>query len=243
MQYTYAMRKGVGRITELISGHDGKISLRLDCSVELIPPPGEYLLAHDPGDADAVLPVPLFQAWDSSSAFAHSGGRAAALGPLHSIPPSWSPGSTLHLRGPLGKGFTIPPDMRHLALGALGDSISRLLPLIRTLPDADIALFTDAPVPSLPAVLEIHPLSALPDSLTWADLLVLDLSIDSLPALRQTLGLGLREHLPCLAQALILTPMPCGALAECGVCAVPARKGHKLACKDGPVFDLTQLEW
>jgi NAD(P)H-flavin reductase len=42
---------------------------------------------------------------------------------------------------------------------------------------------------------------------------------------------------------LILAPMPCAGLAECGACAVPARSGWKLACLDGPVFDLRALDW
>ena len=43
------------------------------------------------------------------------------------------------------------------------------------------------------------------------------------------------------AQALVRTPMPCGALADCGVCTVRTSRGPKLACKDGPVFDLSLL--
>jgi NAD(P)H-flavin reductase len=40
-----------------------------------------------------------------------------------------------------------------------------------------------------------------------------------------------------------MAAMPCSGLADCGVCAVPARRGYKLACKDGPVFDLDELDW
>jgi hypothetical protein len=35
--------------------------------------------------------------------------------------------------------------------------------------------------------------------------------------------------------------MPCGGLAECGVCALPAHRGWKLLCKDGPVLELGEL--
>jgi hypothetical protein len=35
--------------------------------------------------------------------------------------------------------------------------------------------------------------------------------------------------------------MPCAGLADCGVCAVELRRGWKLACKDGPVFDLRDI--
>jgi len=47
--------------------------------------------------------------------------------------------------------------------------------------------------------------------------------------------------LPCPAQALVHQIMPCGALAGCGACAVETRLGWKLACNDGPVFDLIDL--
>jgi len=238
------MRNGRGRVTEIISGFDENVSFRIDCPPEMMPAPGQYLLAYDPGEADSVLPVPLFRVGISPR---------ATLQSVLDLPPGWGPGTTLSLRGPLGKGFDIPSDTRHLALAAFGESPARLLPLVRQSLDnsVDIALFIPAPqhpgspshLPPLPAALEIHPLSALPETLTWADTLALDLPMTALPTLRQTLGLDSHEHLPCQAQALIVTPMPCGAIADCGVCAVPARKGYQLACKDGPVFDLNQLKW
>ena len=237
MQYTCAMHVIEGRITEILSGINKKISIRIDCPIEMIPAPGEYLLAYEPGDSDAVLPVPLFQVWDSSSA------SIAALQPSYTIPPSWKPGSTLNLRGPLGKGFNIPSETRHLALATLGDDISRLLPLLNQFPDADIAVFTQTPLPHLPPVIEAQPLSTLPESLIWADTLALDLPLEDLSKLRQILSLDPHQSIPCLAQALIMVPMPCGAIADCGVCAVPTRKSYKLACKDGPVFDLNKLNW
>ncbi|MBI3152940.1 MAG: hypothetical protein HYZ21_12455, partial [Chloroflexi bacterium] len=43
------------------------------------------------------------------------------------------------------------------------------------------------------------------------------------------------------AQVLIRTQMPCGALAECGICAVMVGQQWKMACKDGPVFDWKEL--
>jgi Leu/Phe-tRNA-protein transferase len=47
---------------------------------------------------------------------------------------------------------------------------------------------------------------------------------------------------PCPGQALIHTAMPCAGIAECGACAVRTRKSWRLACKDGPVFDISELE-
>jgi hypothetical protein len=228
------MQIGTGKITEIFSALDGCVSLRVDCPPNLVPGPGQYLLAFDERDADAVLAVPLFRVGPASQLVFQGNSD---------LPEGWGPGTTLRLRGPLGKGFNIPVDARHLALAAFGETISRLFPLIDLIPDADIAAFSNVPLTDLPLEIEAHPLSSLSETLRWADYLAIDIPLDRLDSLRRTLGLDVQQGLPCLAQALILSPMPCGALAECGVCAVPARKGYKLACKDGPVFELNQLKW
>jgi hypothetical protein len=61
--------------------------------------------------------------------------------------------------------------------------------------------------------------------------------------LRNMIGLSEGIGLPCPAQVLITTPMPCAGLAKCGACAIASRRGWKLACEDGPVFDLNHLKW
>jgi hypothetical protein len=95
----------------------------------------------------------------------------------------------------------------------------------------------------LPAAVEVYPLSELPQALAWADFLALDLPLPSLPSLRGRLNLQGSRRLPCPAQALLDLPMPCGGAADCGVCAVHTRTGWKLACREGPVFNLEELEW
>jgi hypothetical protein len=51
-----------------------------------------------------------------------------------------------------------------------------------------------------------------------------------------------KRMMPCPAQALVLMPMPCGALGSCGVCALTDSKGQiMLACEDGPVFEWDRL--
>ena len=42
-------------------------------------------------------------------------------------------------------------------------------------------------------------------------------------------------------QVLIRAPMPCGALAECGICALTIHHEWKMICKDGPVFAMGEL--
>jgi len=94
----------------------------------------------------------------------------------------------------------------------------------------------------LPAALEVQPLSALPEALVWADFLAVDISLRSLSSLGELLGLkGGNQKLPCPGQVLVRTDMPCAGIADCGVCALKTRSGWRLACKDGPVFDLEEL--
>lgn len=205
------------------------------CPAATFPAAGQYCLAWSQDDENAPLAAPLFPVQ-----FSNEGFLAAPPVPL-----SWEPGSRLLVRGPLGRPFSLPPDARRLALAALGDCVERMLPLlsIALAQDMAVALFADCAMPPLPAAVEVYPLVSLPENLAWADFLALDLPARALHTLRQALELRDSDRLPCAAQALLLETMPCGGLAGCGACAVRAHTGWKLACVDGPVFDLNDLEW
>jgi len=232
------MQRDTGIIKVVQMEVEGIRTARIDCPSKLIPSPGKYTLAYNPGEPDSVLGWPLFLMGFATSLEAT--GDPPLLGP---IPTSWNPGNSLNLRGPIGLGFKLPSTVRRVALAAFGDTPSRLLPLISPALEsgADVAIFSPVIPPTLPPAVEIHPLSALPNALSWADFLAIDLPVEELPKLSTYLGWDSFSRLPCLAQALIWTPMPCGAMAGCGACAVPAHRGYKLACKDGPVFDLNEL--
>jgi hypothetical protein len=161
------------------------------------------------------------------------------------VPAAWRPGDELLLRGPLGRGFQLPESVHRLALVALGGTSGRIYPLAAQAiaSDNNAVLFCRSPHPALPAALEVQPLSGFAEVIQWADFIALDVPLDALPELRAELGLGLLDKLSSPAQVLVHTAMPCGKLAECGACAVPMRRGWKLACKDGPVFDLNKIEW
>jgi hypothetical protein len=92
-----------------------------------------------------------------------------------------------------------------------------------------------------PTEVEVQPLSAAAEAAAWADYLAIDIERDYLPESLELLGGQTRKSGPSVAQVLVSTDMPCGGLAECGVCAVRTRKGWKLVCKDGPVFELSEL--
>ena len=209
----------------------GAILLQLDLPLAALPRPGQYLLV-DGDPADSVLPRTLFRA----GRYAQGG-----LQLLGSPPRGWMPGYPLGVRGPLGRGFTLPSGVTRLALVAAGETAARLLPLLGLCPQADFALFGDAPLSELPAAVEAYPLSEFPAALSWAEFVALDLPRETLLDWRTQLGLTPEMDIPSPAQALVATPMPCGGLADCGVCALPARRGYKLACKHGPVFDWGDL--
>jgi dihydroorotate dehydrogenase electron transfer subunit len=224
-----------GRVNEIRLDAGGNREALIACPQEAIPQAGQYLHASDLDDPEEVLGVALFLAEKSAHGF------WAAPG----IPNLWRLGMNLSLVGPLGHGFELPWEVHRLGLVALGETVARLMPLIGQIgqPHAGAALFTDLPLPRMPALLEAYPLASLVEALDWPDFLVVDLPIEKLPELKNMLGLSEGSRLTCPAQALVTTSMPCVGLAQCGACAVPSRRGWKLACEDGPVFDLQQLKW
>lgn len=221
------MHTGKSRILELIL-QDGQRAVRVSCPAELIPAPGQYLLASDASDAP--LPAPLFYT-DSAP-----GGFIAAP-----APDAWIPGVEIFLRGPLGKGFVLPASARRVVLVALDASPARLRGLIQPAlkQDAAVVLLTDSPVSNLPDEIEVQPSSGLVEILAWADYAAFDIERENLPQLMSRLRK--LNQASALREALIRTPVPCGGLAECGVCAVITKSGWKMACKDGPVFDLNEI--
>ena len=229
------MRTHPGRISEIQIDLQGEPSAWVACPPQAIPAPGQYVRAWAAEGPHYTLAASLFPASISEESF-----RAAPPLPL-----TWQPGLALSLHGPLGRGFRLGEPVRRLALAAFDSQAARLMPLAdRAMKQGgDVALFTDAVLPHLPPSFELYPLASLPDALSWADFLAVDISLPGLKRLRPALGLGPEAHLPCLAQALVVTPMPCGGLADCGACAVPARRGWRLACQDGPVFNLHELDW
>lgn len=223
------MKNAKGKIEELFL--DG--SARIACSPELTPAPGQYLLAHVDG-SHSPLAVPLF----SSMILPPNGFRSAPH-----VPPSWHPGDSLSLRGPIGHGFAIPSSARKIALIAFDDSPAHLQGLIAPAlkQNAEIVLVCNSEVHDLPEVVEVQPLQALTDALHWADYAALDASRENLNRLSEMLAGKEQATAKIEAQILVRAPMPCGALADCGVCALPLHHDWKMICKDGPVFGLKEL--
>ncbi len=199
------------------------------------PTPGQYLPAQLLRGPSEIIPTHLFRVSTET--------ELLALAPL---PASWQPGNRLSLLPSQGHGFQLPGSARRVALAAIGVDPGRILPLVppALAQDATVTLFCD-PQPSpdilrqIPSVVEIAPLAALGDNLDWPEYLAVDLKRESLPQLDEMIGPD--ETLPFTGQVLVRTDMPCHGLAECGVCAVETRHGMKLACSDGPVFELSEV--
>jgi hypothetical protein len=222
------MKNGAGQLSEIYLDSCAQII----CPSDLIPAPGQYLLAHASG-SDSPLATPLFFSDSVPNGF-----RSAPFLPL-----TWIPGTQLNLRGPLGHGFSVPAFARKIVLIAFDESPARLRGLISIAikQDAEVVLVSNSVVDDMPEAVEIQPLQALTDIYQWADYAALDVARENLPRLKEMLGKTEQTKQPREAQILVRAPMPCGALAECGVCALTVRHEWKMICKDGPVFELNSI--
>ena len=218
-----------GQISEILL-QNGQRAARISCPAGIIPSPGQYLLA---GNASHE-PLPVSVMFTESA----PGGFIAAP-----VPEFWEPGLELILRGPLGRGFALPVTAKKVGLIAYDDPPGRLIGLIdfSLMQGAAVVMVCESLTGSLAEDVEVQPLSALPDIVRWADALAFDVARENLPRLKETLGVSNQGPVLKEAQVLIRTAMPCGGAAECGVCSVVTVSGWKMACKDGPVFDWTEI--
>ena len=202
-------------------------SARMICPPELIPSPGQYLLADLRG-SESPIAIPVFLSESTPDGF-----RSAPA-----LPSTWTPGAHLIARGPLGHGFSIPSSARKIALIAFDDSPSRLRGLVPLSfkQKAEVVLVCDSSVNDLPEPVEVQPFQALTEILKWTDFIAADVARENLDQFKE----AMKKHLP-ETQVLIRAPMPCGALAECGVCALTVDYHWKMICKEGPVFNWTNL--
>ncbi len=224
------MHIGMGHVLELIL-EDGIRYVRISCSSYSVPAPGQYVLASD--GSDSPLPVPLFYADAAPQGFVAAAPTTAA----------WAPGLALQLRGPLGRGFSIPLSARKIGLVAWDGAPVRLRGLIRRAlkQDAAVVLVSNTAPGDLPDEVEVQPLSNLNDILEWADYVAFDVGRENLQKLGEYPGNRNQGSFRMNAQVLIRTPVPCGGIADCGVCAVTLKSDWKLACREGPVFDWREL--
>jgi NAD(P)H-flavin reductase len=219
-----------GQVLELLLENGNRL-LRVACPAGAIPAPGQYLLVSS--SPKAPLPVSLFYTDSAPEGFIATG----------AVPGDWTPGIELRLRGPLGHGFTLPGFARRVALIAFEDSVARLQGLIASVlrQEAAVVLVSRSNPDDLPDEVEVQPLEVLPEILQWADYYAVDVEREHLSQLREVSANHRQFPAAAVSQILMHTPIPCGVIAECGICAVTTPSGWKLACKDGPVFRWNEL--
>jgi len=226
------MAEGEWEILEISLG-DGGMQVTVSALPHLSLSPGQYFLAFAPG-RDEPAATALFLTASGETVWRLNG----------FIPPAWQPGTRLCWRGPLGRGFRFPPSARRVALAPWAGSTDSLAPLVNEAlsQNAAVVWYSDRLPAYLPASVEVLPLDTLAEVWNWADYLALECDLRDLPRLAAALGWDGIRRPGCLTEILLHTPLTCGGMADCGVCAVRTRRGWKMACKDGPVFDLAELE-
>jgi hypothetical protein len=208
-------------------------ALLLDIPKTYLPKAGQYYQAFAPELSEAAA-LALFPC-----------GMMPGETLLHGdIPLTWGAGTNLQLRGPLGKGFNIPASAGRVVLAAWQTPAVSLRPLIGAAlaQGAAVVVYGSDTSPDLPADVEANPLDQLPEALDWASYLAVETQRQDLPALAEMLAVKPGHIGKCNIEVHVRTPLVCGGVASCGVCAVPLHKGgYGLACKDGPVFRWEEL--
>ena len=225
------MESRTATILEIQQNMDGSRQAVISWPGGKQPRPGQYVQAFNPAEPDSPAAVSIFAG--GMPDLSHSEHIWTTAPP---IPLSWNAADDLLLRGPLGNGFSIPDEAKRIALVAFGEVSGYLLPIASEVlaTQGEVALFTDSSFPQLPSSIEVNPLSALEDGVRWADYIAGCTTFTMIPETRAIL----RNFRPAPnTEILILSPMPCGAIAACGVCAFKTTAGRtRLVCEDGPVF-------
>lgn len=230
------MAEALCKLIEIRLTGDGLAGV-IECPPAIQPTAGQYLLGHIP-ELEEILSFPLFPAGIDPP------GVSAAMQIAPALPAGWGIGMSVQVRGPFGRGFHLPERARSVALAAVDTDLHRLMPLIgqSLAQGASVAVYTSEPPNHFPPSVEVLPLAVLPESLSWADYFALDFPLERVDEWRSLFGLSPEERCPCRGEVLVRTAMPCGGQALCGVCSLRTRRGWMYVCRDGPVFDLKDLE-
>lgn len=223
--------------------------------------PGQWIAVRRP-DALSILahPFPL-------TALDPRGGTAEVMYHVDGVLADWlatrPAGGAVEALGPWGRQLLADARTRHVILLARGTALLGLLALCRTLVDRGVAvvMLHDATTASellppslLPTAVEYRVATAdgtvgppgsaldlLPPLLPWADALYAALPRELYAPLRDMVHRGRLRVRRGFATVVAAAPLACYA-AACDGCAVPLRNGRGLLCKDGPAFDLLEIQ-
>ena len=179
-------------------------------------------------------------------------------------------GDALDVLGPFGQPFELGAQTRTLLLIGAGPGLAALLLLARAASARNCAVTLLAgadqadllpPAFLLPGEVEYQtstglqisdfrlqaetgspqsPIYNLQSALTWADQLCVALPRAQLADLAAIIRRVKYRWERGFASALLDGPLICG-VGACGTCTIELRKGSRLLCSDGPVFDLQNV--
>jgi dihydroorotate dehydrogenase electron transfer subunit len=221
---------------------------------------GQFLMVRCGDGYDPLLPRPM-----SFHRFRSAGDERqfAMLFDIRGRGTEWlarrEPGDAFDIFGPLGRGFAVDKASQNLLLVAGGVGVAALVPLadeaaadgrsLTLLQGARTAarLFPTALLPS-----EVEVVTATDDGSAGHCGPVTDLLAQYLPWADQVFACGPTPMFRAMAtvvrqeasrkpvQALLEERMGCGT-GVCYSCAVFTRRGVRLVCKDGPMFELREV--
>jgi dihydroorotate dehydrogenase electron transfer subunit len=265
----------IGQVMENRSVAPGHFLLTIRLQLSFATPiPGQFVMIRDPDRGEPLLPRPI-----SVYGFQREEGHATlnllcrAAGRGTSLFSRLNQGSTLTVLGPLGRGFTIDPDVRQLLLVAGGVGAAPLAFLLQegSLPkphsgERRITAYLGAGTAEL--LTDLNRFQSFCDLRTATD----DGSCGYRGTVTERLAIDLGGYdakstliLACGPTAMIRsldlllrgTGIRCQVSLEermaCGVgaclgCVVAIREGegrtaYRRVCKDGPVFNLGEILW
>jgi dihydroorotate dehydrogenase electron transfer subunit len=158
-------------------------------------------------------------------------------------------GDELDLLAPLGHAIEFASSARHILL--IGED-TRIAQLIASAHAAvaqgrEVVLVSSStlnnfPVHLLSPEIEYRSEEGLnSEVIAWADSIIASGSAEFYRALAGAIRATRYRLEPGFARVLVDLPMPCGTGACCA-CAVDTARGIRLACVDGPAFDLAEFE-
>jgi dihydroorotate dehydrogenase electron transfer subunit len=218
--------------------------------------PGQFVMVRCGEGYDPLLRRPL-----SIHRISQDGSKLALLFAAVGRGTGWlsrrKQGQSIDLFGPLGNGFIIEPGSRNILLLAGGIGIAPLIFLAERALAAgcSVRLALGAETASqiyprhlLPKGVELVIATAdgsmgeqglatdlLPRFIDWADQVF---ACGPIPMYRTMAAMELAKPVQVLLEQI----MGCG-LGACFGCAIETGWGHKLVCRDGPVFELKDVLW
>ncbi len=220
--------------------------------------PGQYVMITCDRGLERLLrrPISIHRTWEGGLEFLY-----AAVGNGTQWLSQRKAGENLDVLGPLGKGFVINSSSKNLLLVAGGIGIAPLVYLAEKAVESgkNVTLLAGARTTNQLCILPMLPerikykaatedgstgykgmvTALLPEFKDLADQIFICGPLPMLKAVALNYAEQLRDK---SVQVSLEVRMGCG-LGFCYACTIKTRQGLKQVCKDGPVFEMSDVSW